>query len=77
MTHVNEVAYRGHVLTATALSDHDMYAAVVIVRAPSGVQRRATYLASLPALGPVRYATAYGMATIAYQQVPTSLKLIP
>ena len=73
MTQVSDVTYKGHILTATALADHDMYAATLVVRAPSGTQRRTDILGVFPcALGAIRYAFAYGMAAIDYRQPPTS-----
>jgi hypothetical protein len=71
MNLVNDITYKGHILTATTQPDHDMYAATLIVRGPSGTQRSSGVLGEFPsALGAVRYAFAYGMAIIDQRQTP-------
>ena len=71
MKRANEVTYKGHVLTATTVSDHDKYAVTLAVRAPSGVQRSTGLLGKFPsAVGAVRYALAYGMASIDCRHAP-------
>jgi hypothetical protein len=76
MTRVDDVTYKGHTLTATALSDHDMFRGVHIVSAPSGGQQRSSIFGKFPsAICAVGYAFAYGMTFIDYRQAPTSVWL--
>lgn len=65
MNQSNTIAYKGHLLSATALPEQETYAATLVVRAPSGAQRGSGVLGRFASsTGAVRYAFAYGMATI-------------
>ncbi|KND57625.1 hypothetical protein BSCH_00937c [Candidatus Paraburkholderia schumanniana] len=69
MIHANEIIYKGHVLTATAVSESDQYAAMLIVRDPSGARRASGTLGEFAsAAGAVQYTFAYGMAEIDCRQ---------
>ncbi|WP_143753513.1 hypothetical protein [Caballeronia arationis] len=73
MLHMNDVTYKGHLLSAIAVTDREMYSATLIVRDPSGVQHRSGVLGSFASsLGAVRYAFAYGMAEIDHRKAPSS-----
>jgi hypothetical protein len=73
MHHMNNVTYKGHLLSAIAVTDREMYSATLIVRDPSGVQHRSGVLGSFASsLGAVRYAFAYGMAEIDHRKTPPS-----
>lgn len=73
MTQVHDITYKGHTLTATALSVHDMYAAMLIVGTPSAGPERSSMFGNFPsAICAVSYAFAYGMAAIDSRQAPTS-----
>jgi hypothetical protein len=65
MIQASDIIYKGHVLTATAVSERDQYAAMLTVREPGGVQRASGTLGEFAsATGAVQYAFAYGMAEI-------------
>ena len=69
MTQPEDVVYKGHVLSATALPDQDKYAAMLVVREPCGTRRASGTLGEFAsAIGAVRYAFAYGMAEIDHRQ---------
>ncbi|SAK44955.1 hypothetical protein AWB80_00821 [Caballeronia pedi] len=69
MTQPNDVVYKGHLLSATAVLDQDKYAATLVVREPSGARRASGLLGEFAsATGAVRYAFAYGMAEIDHRQ---------
>lgn len=69
MTQPNDVVYKGHVLSASAVLEQDRYAAMLIVRDPSGTRRASGTLGEFAsAIGAVRYAFAYGMAEIDHRQ---------
>jgi hypothetical protein len=69
MTQPEDVVYKGHVLSATALPDQDKYAAMLVVREPGGTRRASGTLGEFAsAIGAVRYAFAYGMAEIDHRQ---------
>ncbi|KAK45132.1 hypothetical protein BG58_20555 [Caballeronia jiangsuensis] len=69
MTQSENVIYKGHVLSATAVLEQDRYAAMLIVREPDGTRRSIGMLGEFAsATGAVRYAFAYGMAEIDHRQ---------
>ncbi|SPB15539.1 hypothetical protein NOV72_02759 [Caballeronia novacaledonica] len=69
MTQSQDVIYKGHVLSATAVPEQDRYAALLIVREPDGTRRSSGMLGEFTsATGAVRYAFAYGMAEIDHRQ---------
>ncbi|BAO91562.1 MULTISPECIES: hypothetical protein [Caballeronia] len=69
MTEPNDVVYKGHLLSATAVLEEDRYAAMLVVRDPSGTRRASGMLGEFAsATGAVRYAFAYGMAEIDHRQ---------
>ncbi|SAL03496.1 hypothetical protein AWB78_06604 [Caballeronia calidae] len=71
MTQVSDITYKGYILTATALPERDIYTGMLAVRAPSGTQSYSGILGEFPsAIGAVRYAFAYGMATIDCRPAP-------
>ena len=57
MTQSENVIYKGHVLSATAVLEQDRYAAMLIVREPDGTRRSSGMLGEFAsATGAVRYA---------------------
>ncbi|SAK51971.1 hypothetical protein AWB76_01633 [Caballeronia temeraria] len=69
MTQPDDVIYKGHVLSAIAISERDGYAAMLVVRDPCGTRRSSGMLGEFTsASGAVRYAVAYGMAEIDHRQ---------
>lgn len=69
MRQASDVTYKGHILTASAVFDDDLYAATLVVRDPNGVRCESGILGRFPsAQGAVRYALAHGRATIDYGQ---------
>lgn len=65
MIQASDIIYKGYVLTATAVSERDRYAAMLTVREPGGVRRASGTLGEFAsAAGAVQYAFAYGMAEI-------------
>ncbi|EKS69654.1 MULTISPECIES: hypothetical protein [Caballeronia] len=69
MNRPDDVIYKGHVLSATAVPEQDRYAAMLIVREPDGTRRSSGMLGEFASeTGAVRYAFAYGMAEIDYRQ---------
>ncbi|MFM0140810.1 hypothetical protein [Caballeronia grimmiae] len=68
---MNDVTYKGHTLSAIALSEHNLYSATVFVRAPSGDQRCSTLMGRFPsAILALGYAFKYGMAVIDCRPAP-------
>lgn len=73
MLHMNNVIYKGHVLSAIAVTDREVYLATLVVRDPSGVEHRSGALGTFASpIGALRYAFAYGMAEIDHWKVPPS-----
>jgi hypothetical protein len=69
MTQPSDVVYKGHVLSATAVLERNAYAAMLVVRDPSGTRRASGMLGEFAsAVGAMRYAFAYGMAEIDHRQ---------
>jgi hypothetical protein len=69
MNLADDVVYKGHVLSATAVLEQDTYAAMLTVRDPRGTRHPSEMLGEFAsAIGAVRYAFAYGMAEIDYRQ---------
>ncbi|SAL81263.1 hypothetical protein AWB66_06399 [Caballeronia telluris] len=73
MLHMNNVMYKGHVLSAIAVTEREVVSATLVVRDPSGVQRRSGALGTFASpIGALRYAFAYGMAEIDHRKMPPS-----
>ncbi|SAK51042.1 hypothetical protein AWB77_01286 [Caballeronia fortuita] len=75
MSQANNVIYKGHVLSATAVLDRDRYAAVLVVRDPGGARHASGMLGEFAsAIGALQYAFAYGMAEIDHRQSAHDLR---
>ena len=66
-----EVIYKGFALVPVITSDDGMYAAMLTIREPDGVQRATGVLGEFPCpLEARRFALQYGMAEIGHRKVP-------
>ncbi|WP_244817633.1 hypothetical protein [Caballeronia sp. Lep1P3] len=78
MSQSKEIAYKGHILTATPVVDRLMYAVTIAVRGPSGVRRSSGILGEFPSeIDAVRYAFAYGIAAIDDRRPPSNWQQTP
>ncbi|SAL85718.1 hypothetical protein AWB68_07779 [Caballeronia choica] len=65
------VTYKGFVLLPVVAPDDQMYAAMLVIRAPDGVQRSTGVLGDFPCpLEARRFALSYGMAEIDHRTIP-------
>ena len=65
------VTYKGFVLLPVIAPDEEMYAAMLVIRAPDGVQRATGILGDFPCpLEAQRFALSYGMAEIDHRTIP-------
>jgi hypothetical protein len=72
MHQTRDVTYKGYRLTAMAVVEEDLFAAMLIVRDPSGTKRASGMLGKFAsAIGAERYALAYGMAEIDHGPAPS------
>ena len=66
-----EIVYKRFVLTPLAAYDEGMYAAMLIVRKPDGIERATGVLGRFPCAVEARgFAVAYGMCQIDAQRLP-------
>jgi hypothetical protein len=68
---LTEITYKGFALTPVVARDEQMYAAMLIIRAPDGIQRTTGVLGDFPCpLEAQRFALVHGMAEIDHRTTP-------